>query len=56
MKCLIRELDSYFGKHELLQLFQEPLASDSLDISWGIDVDCYICEVLVLFIKELHRF
>ena len=56
MEGFIGDFDTHFGEHKFFKFFQKPLSTDSFHISWRIDIYGYVCEVLVLFIWELHKF
>ena len=44
------------GKHEVLEVSEEPLAADAFDIGRRVHVDRHVGQVLVCLGASLHRF
>ena len=44
------------GHHEVLEVIEKPLSSDSLDIGRGVHVDGHVGQVLVCLSHNLQRF
>lgn len=44
------------AEHEVLEVVQEPFASDSFDVGGRVHVDGHVGEVLVCVEQQLHRF
>lgn len=56
MEGFVGRLNAELWEHELFHLLKEPFSTNAFYVVGRVYVDGHVCQVLVLFIQELHRF